>query len=231
MREPSAAPEPERAGGRAAAPPASAAPPSGALPSAALPRSGPARASRGLIALLVACGAGVLLLDVITKIVVVATLTDHPPVVLVPSVLDLELTRNSGAAFSVATGGTVVFSLIAIVIVGVIARVARTLRSPAWAVVLGLVLGGALGNLSDRIFRAPSPLRGHVVDWIHLHHWPIFNLADSAIVVAGVIAVILSARGIGLAGSHAAGPDGAGPDGPGSCETGAPEGDGLGGPR
>jgi signal peptidase II len=74
------------------------------------------------------------------------------------------------------------------------------------------------------------------VDWIHLHHWPIFNLADSAIVVAGVIAVILSARGIGLAGSHAAGPDGAGPDGagpdgPGSCEAGAPEGDGLGGPR
>jgi signal peptidase II len=189
MREPSAASEP---GGQVPPPPA------------AVADRGP---SRRRVAVLAGCAAGVVLLDVITKIVVVAKLSNHAPVVLIPSVLDLELTRNSGAAFSIAEGGTILFSLIAIVIIAVIIRAARTLRSMPWAVVLGLVLGGALGNLNDRIFRAPSPLRGHVVDWIHLHHWPIFNLADSAIVVGGVIAVILSARGIGLTGPTAAAGD------------------------
>ena len=73
--------------------------------------------------------------------------------------------------------------------------------------VLGLLLGGALGNLTDRLVRAPSPLRGEVVDWIHLHHWPIFNLADSAIVIGVVLALIVSSRGIRLDGTRDAGHD------------------------
>ena len=67
---------------------------------------------------------------------------------------------------------------------------------------LGLLLGGALGNLTDRLVRAPGPLRGAVVDWIHLHHWPIFNLADSAIVIGVVLALVVSSRGIRMDGTR-----------------------------
>ncbi|MGF7236240.1 MAG: signal peptidase II [Frankia sp.] len=167
-------------------------------PAAVRPRS------RRAVALLVVAAAGVLAADVVSKILAVEHLSNRGPVTVVPHVLDLELTRNPGAAFSMAGGATILFSLVAVVVVVVIARTARGLRSRAWAVVLGLLLGGALGNLSDRIFRAPAPLRGHVVDWIHLHHWPVFNLADSSIVVGAVVAVILSAVGIGIDGRRAA---------------------------
>jgi signal peptidase II len=80
----------------------------------------------------------------------------------------------------------------------VIVRQARRLVSRSWALTLGLLLGGALGNLVDRMLRSPGPLRGHVVDWIELPHWPVFNIADSAIVVGGCIAVLLAARGVPL---------------------------------
>ncbi|WP_322752318.1 signal peptidase II [Frankia sp. Cas3] len=159
--------------------------------------------SRKAVATLLGTGFAVVTVDVITKIVVVAHLSDRAPIDLVPGVLDLRLTRNPGAAFSLAGGATVLFSLVAVAVVAVIARTARTLKSTPWAIVLGLLLGGALGNLTDRIFRAPAPLRGHVVDWIHLHHWPVFNVADSAIVIGGILAVILGARGIGLDGQRA----------------------------
>jgi signal peptidase II len=69
-------------------------------------------------------------------------------------------------------------------------------------VALALMLGGALGNLSDRLFRSPGPLRGHVVDWIELPHWPVFNIADSAIVVGGLLAVLLALRGIEMDGTR-----------------------------
>jgi signal peptidase II len=143
---------------------------------------------------------GVIVLDAITKIIVVAKLSNRPPVTLISGVLQLELTRNSGAAFSIGGGATVLFSLIALIVVAVVARTARSLASVGWAVVLGAILGGAVGNLIDRLVRSPGPLRGHVVDWIYLHHWPVFNIADSSIVVAAVIAVILSALGVGLDG-------------------------------
>jgi signal peptidase II len=84
----------------------------------------------------------------------------------------------------------------------VIVRTARLLQSRAWATALGLLLGGALGNLSDRLFRAPGPLRGHVVDWIALPHWPVFNIADSAIVTGGLLAVLLAFRGVEMDGSR-----------------------------
>lgn len=138
----------------------------------------------------------VLLTDVVSKLVVVTTLSEVRPTVLVPHVLDLLLTRNPGAAFGIATGATIVFTVVAVMVVVAIVRLAGRLRRPAWGIVLGALLGGALGNLSDRLFRAPGFGRGHVVDWIHLHHWPIFNVADAAIVLGGVAALLLVLRGI-----------------------------------
>jgi signal peptidase II len=94
---------------------------------------------------------------------------------------------------------------VALTVVVFILRTAGRMRSAGWAVALGLVLGGALGNLADRMFRAPGVGRGHVVDWISLfspdgHVWPIFNLADSAIVSGAVLAAILALRGIDIDG-------------------------------
>jgi signal peptidase II len=142
--------------------------------------------------------AAVLAADVTSKAIVVAKLSDRGPVHVAGHVLQLVLTRNAGAAFSVGAGSTIVFTVVAVAVVAVIARTARRLRSRGWAVSLGLLLGGALGNLSDRVFRSPGAFRGHVVDWIELPHWPVFNLADSAIVVGGVLAVLLSMRGVEL---------------------------------
>ena len=142
----------------------------------------------------------VLAADIVSKVIVVASLTDGQVVRLLGHYLELTNTRNSGAAFSVGTGATVLFSAVAVAVVVVILRTAQRLRSLGWAICLGLLLGGALGNLVDRLLRSPGPLRGEVVDWIQVPHWPVFNLADSAIVVGGCIAVLLSARGVSLDG-------------------------------
>lgn len=150
---------------------------------------------RRRIGVLLAVAALTLALDIVTKVIVVATLSDRPPVRLLGGLLTLRLTRNSGAAFSIGTGLTVVFALVAIGVVAYILHTARRLRSLPWAVTLGLLLGGACGNLVDRLLRAPAPLRGHVVDWIQLPHWPVFNLADTAICCGGALAVLLAARG------------------------------------
>jgi signal peptidase II len=93
---------------------------------------------------------------------------------------------------------TWVLTVIAVVVVVVVVRVASRLQSRVWALTLGLLLGGALGNLTDRLFRAPGVARGHVVDFLELPHWPIFNVADSAIVTAGVLVVLLTLLGVGL---------------------------------
>jgi signal peptidase II len=140
----------------------------------------------------------VLVVDVVSKVLVVAKLSHRGPVHLIGHLVQLTVTRNGGAAFSVGTGATILFTAVAVVVVVIIARTAQRLRSRGWAVSFGLLLGGALGNLSDRLFRSPGVFRGHVVDWIELPHWPIFNLADSAIVVGGVLAVLLSLRGVEL---------------------------------
>jgi signal peptidase II len=103
--------------------------------------------------------------------------------------------RNAGAAFGMGQTMTVVFTVIAISVVVVIWRISRRLYSLPWAIALGLLLGGALGNLTDRIFRSPSTFRGHVVDWISVQHFAVFNLADSAIVCGGILVVLLSFRG------------------------------------
>jgi len=152
--------------------------------------------------LLAATAAVVLVADVVSKLVVVAQLSDRPSVTVIPHVLHLTLTRNAGAAFSVGTGATILFTAVAVSVVVVIIRSISSLASAGWAVSLGLLLGGALGNLSDRIFRAPGPFRGHVIDWVELPHWPVFNVADSGIVIGGILAVLLSVRGIELDGSR-----------------------------
>ncbi|MGI8336820.1 signal peptidase II [Actinomadura scrupuli] len=155
------------------------------------------------VAVLLAVAAAALTLDIVSKVVVVAQLPDRPPIRLLGGLLTLRVTRNSGAAFSIGTGMTLVLTLIAVSVIIAILRTARRLRSLPWAITLGLLLGGATGNLVDRLLRSPGPLRGHVVDWIELPHWPVFNLADSAIVCGGLIAVLLAAKGLQLDGTRA----------------------------
>ncbi len=142
--------------------------------------------------------------DVVSKAIVVARMPDHAQIRLLGGLLTITLTRNGGAAFSIGTSMTIVFTVIALGVVVYILRAARNLRSIGWAIALGLLLGGATGNLLDRIFRAPGLFEGHVVDWIELPHWPVFNLADSAIVCAGVLVVLLALRGIRLDGTRVA---------------------------
>jgi signal peptidase II len=146
--------------------------------------------------------------DAVTKILAVEHLTDRGPVELVPNVLHLTLTRNSGAAFSIGTGLTAVLTAIACVVVVVVLRLLVKVSSTGWALALGLLLGGALGNLTDRLFRGPAPFRGHVVDFLELPHWPVFNLADCCIVAAAVLIGLLSLRGVGLDGSRVGGEPG-----------------------
>ncbi|XRQ02818.1 signal peptidase II [Actinomadura welshii] len=154
------------------------------------------------VGVLVTVALAALAADIVTKIVVVATLQDREPIRLLGGLLTLRETRNSGAAFSIGTGYTVVFTLIAIGVVVAILRTARNLRSLPWAICLGLLLGGAVGNLVDRILRAPAPLKGHVVDWIQVPNFPVFNLADSSIVCGGFLAVLLAARGLQIDGTR-----------------------------
>ncbi|MEU7768452.1 signal peptidase II [Nocardia sp. NPDC049190] len=134
-------------------------------------------------------------LDLLTKTLVVANLTPGDPVPVLGDFARLSLVRNPGAAFSMATGMTWLLTLIAAgVVIGVV-RVGRTLRSLWWAVGLGMVLGGALGNLVDRLFRAPGPLQGHVVDFVAVGWWPVFNVADSSIVCGAILLVALTVFG------------------------------------
>ncbi|CAB4960640.1 MAG: signal peptidase II [Actinobacteria bacterium] len=136
------------------------------------------------------------LTDLATKSWALAYLDSRNPVKIIGSFLQLTLIKNSGAAFSLAEGATVLFSIFACFVVAAIAYFAPKLTSKGWSIVLGLALGGILGNLSDRIFREPGFFTGHVIDWIELPNWPVFNVADSAIVVAAAIAIVLSVKNI-----------------------------------
>ncbi|MBA3234256.1 MAG: signal peptidase II [Propionibacteriales bacterium] len=166
---------------------------------------GPSGQERSRLALLAVVACVVLLVDAVSKHLAVVELSERSPVELVDGVLTLRLVRNSGAAFGFASGLTVVFTAVAVFVVVVILRAARRLHSTAWAAALGLVLGGALGNLLDRIFREPGVFRGRVVDFLELPHWPVVNLADSAIVAGGALLVVLSLRGVRHDGQHAGG--------------------------
>jgi signal peptidase II len=145
----------------------------------------------------------VYLADQLTKAWASANLQPDQPRALVGSVLQLSLTRNSGAAFSIGTGATWILTAIACSVVVFVVVTARRLGSRGWALALGLLLGGSLGNLTDRMFRAPGPGRGQVVDFLQLPHYPIFNIADSAIVSAAVLIAVMAFRGVGIDGTRA----------------------------
>ena len=145
---------------------------------------------RGLAPAIVA---GVVLLDQLTKVWVVGALSDHP-LAIVGSDVELHLTRNSGGAFSLFTNATVVLALVAIGLSVVLVRAVQRAKDLVTVVALSLVLGGALGNLCDRILRAPGVLRGEVVDFVHVGSFPSFNVADSAITIGALLLVVASFR-------------------------------------
>ncbi|MFI6478068.1 signal peptidase II [Nonomuraea sp. NPDC050663] len=173
-----------------------------------------AGARRKLVVLLACLALGIYAADLITKTIVLRTLPEYgPPTVIIPEVLQFRLIFNSGAAFSIGTGMTIIFTIIAASVVVAIIRTARKLRSLPWAICLGMLLGGALGNLTDRLFRHPGGLQGHVVDFIEIFpgHWPIienfpiWNIADASIVCGGILAVILAWRGYQIDGTRETG--------------------------
>ena len=150
------------------------------------------------VGLLLGVAATVIAADVISKVLVVAKIPEQTYVHVIGNVFMLTQVRNGGAAFNLGgTSNTIVFTLIAVGVVSYILRAAGRMRSTGWAVALGLLLGGATGNLIDRIFRAPGPFRGDVVDWIYVtRYWPVFNVADSCIVCGGILIVLLVLLGI-----------------------------------
>lgn len=158
----------------------------------------PAERPRGRrrIAVLFSVAAFAYALDLVSKLIVVAKLEHHPSVQILGDWLEFTAIRNAGAAFSLGQAYTVIFTVIAAAVIVVIIRLARKLYSLPWAIALGLLLGGALGNLTDRIFRAPGVFQGEVIDFIAPKGFAVFNLADSAIVCGGILIVLLSFRGL-----------------------------------
>ncbi|MFB7948043.1 signal peptidase II [Kitasatospora phosalacinea] len=147
------------------------------------------------------------LIDLGSKLLVVAKLEGRSsPIEVIGDWMTFQVIRNPGAAFGMGQAMTLLFTAIATGVIVVIWRIARRLYSLPWAIALGLLLGGALGNLTDRLFRAPSVLRGHVVDFISVQHFAVFNLADSAIVCGGILVVLLSFRGSNPDGTTHGGP-------------------------
>jgi signal peptidase II len=157
---------------------------------------------RSRLALLLGIAVVAWAVDLVTKVVAEHTLTDRGPVDVVGSLLRLNLTRNAGAAFSTGTSWTPVIAVFAAGALVVVVVLATRVRTTGWAWALGLLLAGIAGNLTDRIFREPGPLRGHVVDFLQLPHWPIFNVADVCINIAAAVIVIQALRGISLDGTR-----------------------------
>jgi signal peptidase II len=150
--------------------------------------------------ILLSIAAAIVAVDIVTKIIVVATIQPGENVRVLGGLVYLTQIRNAGAAFSMATGMTWLLAIIALAVVAFIIRMAPKLQSTPWAVCLGLVLGGAIGNLIDRIFRAPGVMQGHVVDFVSVFApnaevFPAFNAADSGITIGGVLLVLLAVLG------------------------------------
>lgn len=168
-----------------------------AEPATEAPTAGEAEAPapKRRLRLLLSVAAVVLALDIITKVLAVKLLTPGQPVPIIGDTVTWTLVRNSGAAFSMATGYTWMLTVIATGVVVGIFWMGRRLVSPWWAIGLGMILGGAMGNLVDRFFRSPGPLRGHVVDFLSIGWWPVFNVADPSVVGGAILLVTLSAMG------------------------------------
>ncbi|MFG1812869.1 signal peptidase II [Kribbella sp. NPDC049174] len=151
--------------------------------------------------LFAAVGLLILFLDQLTKALALEHLTPGEPVNVIGSFLKFNLIRNSGAAFSLGAGYTPYISAIQIIVALGVVYLSRKLGSVGWAVAFGLLFGGAVGNILDRIFREPSPFHGHVVDFLQTPHWAIFNVADMAVTSAAVLLVLQTLRGIRLDGT------------------------------
>jgi signal peptidase II len=181
------------------------------MPDPAPPADGPAPAGPApghrpgsCLALMVTVAVLVVTADAVSKALVLSHLAGQPPVRLLGGLVTLSLTFNAGAAFSLGTSYTVIITLFVCGVIAIVVHTARRLRSLAWSAGFGLLLGGAAGNLGDRLFRAPGPMRGRVIDWINLPHFPwTFNLADSSITCAAVLIALLALRGLRLDGTLA----------------------------
>jgi signal peptidase II len=135
------------------------------------------------------------LFDFATKQWAISAFDSEPHKVL-GDFLSFTLIRNPGAAFSFATGFSIVFALLSLAVVVAVVYYAKQITTSGWQITAGLLLGGVIGNLTDRIFREPGWLSGHVIDWIQIPNWPVFNLADCAIVIAAAISFTLTLRNI-----------------------------------
>jgi signal peptidase II len=142
--------------------------------------------------------------DLGTKLLAVRRLTEGDPVDVVGSLLRLDLVRNPGAAFSTGTSYTLLLSVIAVIAAATVLRYGRRLGDRTWAIALGLLLAGVCGNLTDRVFREPGFMRGHVVDFLELPHWPVFNVADMLIDAAVLLILVQTWRGVRLTGARSA---------------------------
>jgi len=135
------------------------------------------------------------LFDYATKTWALSNFSSDPQPVI-GTLLQFTLLKNSGAAFSLASGFTLIFSLLAVAVIATIVRYAARITSRGWLTCAGLLLGGVLGNLTDRIFREPGFFLGHVIDWIQIPNWPVFNIADIAISTAALLAFIQTMRNV-----------------------------------
>jgi signal peptidase II len=151
--------------------------------------------------------------DLVTKTLAVNHLRPGVPVDIVGSFFTFFIARNPGAAFSTGTSYTLLLSFVAIGAAVAVLWVARRLGSTGWAIGLGFLLAGVLGNLTDRIFREPGVLRGHVVDFLSFPHFPVFNVADMCINVAAVFVILQAVRGVSVSGERHSDEDGRGTEG------------------
>jgi signal peptidase II len=156
---------------------------------------------RLLVAVVAVAG---LTVDIVTKIIAVTNLEPLIPIRLLGGLLTLRLIRNPGAAFSQGQRFTYVFAIAGIVVLAfVIIKLVPRIGHPAWAVAIGLLCAGVAGNLTDRLFRPPGVLRGHVIDFLELPYWPVFNVADMCITSAAILIIFLSiVKGIAITGER-----------------------------
>jgi signal peptidase II len=160
------------------------------------------RATRRPLGLFFGIALGAYLVDLGTKMLAVEHLSDREPVPVVGDLLQLTLVKNPGAAFSTGTSYTLLLSLVAVAAVAVVLVLSRRLGDRIWAAGLGFLLGGVAGNLTDRIFREPAFLRGHVIDFLELPNWPVFNVADICINLAAGVIIVQALRGISHTGER-----------------------------
>lgn len=173
-------------------------------PQAAPGHDGRARVSVRALVLLGVVAAGILAFDQTTKFLIVSNLDEGEIVPVLGELLQFHFVKNSGAAFSLASGFTWILSIVAVGVIVAIVIFAKRIKSTAWAWMLGLLLGGALGNVTDRLFREPSFGMGHVIDFLQLWGFPaIFNIADVAICTAMGLFLLLTLRGVHLDGTKA----------------------------